>query len=166
MPEDLFGTSKELSRADKMRASRKATTDLTRKVIDWLNETQQFHVHRSNNFPSPRITRNKAEFKYIDSNNEQQIFEYDEVEIHFKKGNIKESILDISGIVLPYNMNDSIAGHVIELEVKTGKDSLSEGQINRINVIKKAGGISFVFSDWHTFMIQITPYLVERKLAF
>lgn len=58
---DLFG-KEELSRSDKMRRSRKVTTDLTREVIDWLNNSQQFQVNRSNNFPSPRITGLKQSF--------------------------------------------------------------------------------------------------------
>lgn len=166
MPEDLFGNTKELSRSEKAKKSRKVTSDLTRWAIDFLNDSQQFQVNRSNNFPSPRITKSKTVFEYIDQEGNPQKFEYDEVSIHFKKGNIKESILDISGFVLPYNGNDSLAGKHIEIEVKTGKDSLSEGQIKRIEDIKKAGGISFMFDSKDSFMHQIRPFMVEKKLAF
>ena len=84
----------------------------------------------------------------------------------FRKNNVKEKILDISGIVLPYNGNDLWAGKHFEIESKVGNDSLSEGQAERIKLIKSAGGISFVFSDWETFMFQIKKYMVDRKLAF
>lgn len=156
---------KEHTRSEKMKVSRGATTDLTREAIDWLNNTQQFHVNRSNNFPSPRITKTKAVFKYQDSNDDEQTFEYDDVKIHFKKNNIKEAILDISGFVLPYNSNRYYGRH-LEIEVKTGKDSLSEEQILRIATIKAAGGISFVFDSMETLKIQIKPFMVEKKMAF
>jgi hypothetical protein len=148
----------ELSKSEKLKKSRKVTTDLTRQVIDWLNNTMQFKVHRSNNFPSPRISRTKEQFKYQDSNGDEQVFEYDKVEIFFKKNNIKEKILDISG----FRIGD---GKHIEIEVKTGKDELSEGQVNRIKEITAAGGISFVFDSMETFLMQIKPY-VETKYAF
>lgn len=166
MADNLFGPEKDLSRSDKMRISRKVTTDLTKKVIDFLNDSQQFQVHRSNNFPSPRITKVKTEFKYIDHSGNAQVFEYEDVKIHFKKYNIKEAILDISGFVLPYNGNDDIAGHHVEIEVKTKKDTLSDEQIKRIADVKGAGGISFVFDTFETFMIQIKPYMKEKLYAF
>lgn len=166
MAEDLFGSTKELSRADKMRKSRKVTTDLTKEIIEWLNDSQQFQVHRSNNFPSPRITKGTGTFEYIDCNGHKQVFEYEKITVNFKKANIKESILDISGFVLPYNGNDAWAGKHFEIEVKTGKDELSEGQIKRIADIKRAGGISFVFDSKETFLFQIKHYMVEKKLAF
>ncbi len=183
---DLFGKP-EQTRQQKTKASRKATGDLTRWAIDWMNDTLQFKVHRSNNIPSPIIKREKRqfeyqapgelkEFRYHDEHGEIQIFnyydfstkvfEYDAVDIMFKKGNIKERILDISGIVLPYNGNDQFAGRHVEIEVKRGKDSLSPEQAERIEMLKKAGGITFVFDSEATFLHQIRPYMVERKLAF
>lgn len=163
--EDLFG-SPEHTRQQKSKASRKVTSDLTKEVIDWLNDSMQFKVHRSNNIPSPII---KRETDYIDAWDEYgnpKKYEYTKVTTMFKKNNVKEKILDISGFVVPYNGNDAWAGHHIEIEVKTGTDSLSEGQTLRIQSIKKAGGISFVFDSMHTFLFQIKPYMVERKLAF
>lgn len=162
---DLFGRP-ELTRQQKGKASRKVTSDLTKQVIDWLNASMQFRVHRSNNIPSPIIKREMAYIEAFDQYGNPKKFEYERITTMFKKHNVKEKILDISGIVLPYNGNDHIAGHLIEIEVKTGKDSLSEGQVERIKMIKEAGGISFVFSDWNTFMFQIKPYMMERKLAF
>jgi hypothetical protein len=162
---DLFGKP-ELTKAEKTKASRKITGDLTREVIDWLNDTQQFKVHRSNNIPSPIIKREQGVISAFDEQGKPKDYFYEKITTMFKKNTIKDKILDISGIVLPYNGNDHIAGHLIELEVKTGKDELSEGQAERIKMIKAAGGISFVFSDWTTFIVQITPYLTEKKLAF
>lgn len=163
---DLFETQPELTRHEKLLKAKKITAALTAWAIDFFNNSGQFQVNRSNNFPSQRITRTKEVFKYRDSNNDEQSFEYEKVEIHFKKGNIKETILDISGFVLPYNGNDKWASKHIELEVKTGKDSLSEGQIKRISDITKAGGISFYFSNKETFLLQIKKFMVDRKLAF
>lgn len=172
---DLFETKPELTRHQKLLKSKQHTAELTKWAIDFLNNSGQFQVNRSNNFPSPRITRGKATFKYFSilGNVETKTdhwaeitFEYDDVDIHFKKGNIKETILDISGFVLPYNGNDKWVSKHIELEVKTGKDSLSDGQIKRISDINKSGGISFHFSNKETFLLQIKKFMVERKLAF
>lgn len=162
---DLFGKP-ELTRQEKGKKTRKVTSDLTKDAIDYLNQSMQFKVHRSNNIPSPIL---KREIGYIDAFDQQgqpKKYEYEKITTMFRKHNVKEKILDISGIVLPYNGNDIWAGHLIEIEVKTGKDTLSEGQIERINLIKEAGGISFVFSDWETFLFQIKKYMVPRKLAF
>jgi hypothetical protein len=156
----LFKTTKELSRNEKLRKSKKVTADLTQWAIDYLNDSNQFLVHRSNNTPSTRIVKTPKIFKAFDKDGNPITFEYDEVEIFFKKGNIKKTILDISGFCL-----DGKATH-IELEVKTGKDSLSEGQIKRIEDIKSAGGISFAFKDKESFLWQIKPFVRERKQAF
>lgn len=164
---DLFETQKpELTRQQKLIKSKKNTSDLTRWAIDFLNDSGQFQVHRSNNFPSQRITREKKRFAYLDENHIQCFFEFEEVKIMFKKGNIKDTILDISGFVLPYNGNDQWASRHIELEVKTGKDSLSDGQIKRIEDICAAGGISFAFNSKEMFLHRIKMYMVDRKLAF
>jgi hypothetical protein len=156
--EDLFGSSKQLSRSEKMKISRKATTDLTFQIIKWLNDSGQFRVHRSNNFPGQRIVRKKMVYSCFNSKGEPVDFEYDSVEIFFKANNIKETILDISGFILPYNGNVNLAGKHLEIEVKTGKDSLSDGQIQRINDVSAAGGVSFVFDSMETFLIQIKKY--------
>jgi hypothetical protein len=165
MGEDLFGRQ-DLTRQQKTKASRKITSDLTKDVIDWMNESMQFKVHRSNNIPSPIIKRETAFIDAFDQEGNPKQYPYEKITTMFRKNNIKEKILDISGIVLVYNGNDIWAGKHVEIESKVGKDSLSEGQIERIKLIKQAGGISFVFSDWKTFLFQIKPYMVERKLAF
>lgn len=162
----LFGELKQPSRAEKMKISRKATTDLTKDAIKYLNDTLQFQVHRSNNFPSPRITRKEAIFEAFDKDGNPVVFKYEKVDVHFKSNNITESILDISGFVLPYAGNDHLAGKHVELEVKTKKDTLSEGQVKRIADVKAAGGIAFVFDSMETLKIQIKPFLMERLLAF
>lgn len=167
--QNLFGEGKvdNLTRSDKMRISRKKTTELTKWAIDWMNETKQFQVHRSNNFPSPRITRKPIVIDAYDKCGKPIQIKYEKVDIHFKSNNIIESILDISGFVLPYNGNDKWASKHVEIEVKGSKgDTLSDGQKKRIADIKAAGGISFVFDNEETFLLQIQPYMVDKKLAF
>ncbi len=155
-----------ISRSQKMLNSRKITSSLTVWVINYLNDSGQFHVHRSNNIASPIIKREMAYIDAFDENGNPKKFPYEKITTMFKKGNIKETILDISGFVLPYNNNDEWAGKHIELEVKTGKDSLSDEQIKRIENICDAGGISFAFNSKEMFLYRIKPYMVERKLAF
>lgn len=156
----LFKTAPDLSRNEKLKKSKKVSADLTQWAIDYLNNSNQFLVHRSNNTPSTRIVKKPKVFNAFDKVGNPITFKYDEVEIFFKKGNIKKTILDISGFSLNNN-----ATH-IELEVKTGKDSLSEGQIKRIEDIKAAGGISFAFNDKESFLWQIKPFIKQKPLAF
>lgn len=158
---NLFSESdpKQLSRSEKMLASRKSTTDFTKEAIKWLNDTGQLICHRSNNHPGHRLSREKKEFKAFDEFGLPIVFEYEKVEIYFKSNNIKETILDISG----FRISDGLH---LEIEVKTKKDTLSQGQKDRIETIKKAGGISFVIDSMETLKLQIQPYLIERKLAF
>lgn len=165
--ETLFGTQVEqLSRAEKMRISRKKTADLTLFAINFLNDSMQFRAHRSNNTHPPIIKRSKKEFNAFDKYGKPIAFTYDHIEVMYKKNSIKQKILDISGLVLPYNGNEKWAGKHLECEVKTGDDSLSDGQRERISLIKKAGGISFVFDSEETFLMQIQPFMVEKKYAF
>lgn len=162
----LFKTTPDLSRSEKTKKSRAETSDLTLWAINYMNDSGQFRVHRSNNTHPPIIKRSKKEFNYFDEDGRSFVFIYDHVEIMYKKNSIKQNILDISGVVLPYNGNDNLAGHHIECEVKTGSDSLSEGQSERIALLKKAGAISFVFDSKETFLIQIKKFMVDKKLAF
>jgi hypothetical protein len=159
---NLFGTP-ELTRQEKTKKSRKNTSDLTKEVIDYLNKSGLFIVHRSNNIPAPIIKREKKIIKAVDETGKLFDFTYEDVQIMFKAKNIKEKILDISGFTTKLNTRGG--GIHLEIEVKTGKDELSEGQIERIKKIKEAGGISFVFSDMETFLHQIKPYM-ERPLPF
>lgn len=163
---DLFSDKPDLTRQQKTKASRKATADLTMWAINFLNDSMQFRVHRSNNTHPPIIKREKRKFEAFDADGNPIVFEYTHVDLMYKKNSIKQKILDISGIVLPYNGNDKWAGKHCEFEVKTGDDSLSEGQKERIALIKKAGGISFVFDSKETFLMQIKPFMVEAKYAF
>lgn len=153
---NLFDT-KELSRNEKLKKSKSVTANLTQWAIDYLN-SNGFICHRSNNFPSQRITRKPVVINAFDALRKPLEIKYDAVEIHFKKNNIKNTVLDISGF-----RDDGVH---IELEVKTGKDTLSETQIERIATIKKHGGISFAFQDKETFMLQIKPYIKPKPLAF
>jgi hypothetical protein len=162
----LFKTTPDLSRNEKTKKSRQNTADLTLWAINYLNDSGQFRVHRSNNTHPPIIKRSKKEFNAFDENGKPIVFTYDSVEIMYKKNSIKQKILDISGVVLPYNGNANLAGHHIECEVKTGSDSLSEGQSERIALLKKAGAISFVFDSKETFLIQIDKFMVNKLLAF
>jgi hypothetical protein len=153
----LFKTPKQLSRNEKLRKSKKVTADLTSECIDYLN-ANGFICHRSNNFPSQRITRKPIVINAFDATGKPLVIKYEEVNINYKKNNIKNTILDISGF-----RNDGI--HT-ELEVKSGKDELSDEQIKRIKDIKAAGGISFAFKDKESFLWQIKPFIKPRALAF
>lgn len=155
--ENLFGKP-ELTRTEKMRAARKGTTDLTAWAINYLNNTGVFHVHRSNNFPSQRITKKEVVVNAFDEFGKPIEIKYEKVDIHFKSNNIKETILDISGF--------RADGIHFEAEVKTGKDKLSEGQVKRIKDITNSGGIAFWFTDKVNFMAQIEKYIIEKKYAF
>lgn len=148
----------ELTRQEKTKQSKKATGDLTRRVIDYLNDSGQFEVHRSNNIPSPIIKREMAYINAFDENGNPKQYPYEKVTTMFRKHNIKKKILDVSGIRLKDGLH-------IELEAKTGNDELSEGQEERIKTLKNAHSISFVFSNMETFLIQIKPFM-ENKLAF
>jgi hypothetical protein len=157
MGEDLFGSTKELSRADKMRASRKITTDLTKDAIEFLNKSGCFKVWRNNNMPSTRIYKEK---EWMDGELEDGSFVRVKVEITktaFKKGNTKVSTFDIIGFRLSDGMH-------LEIEVKT-KDKLDEDQAKHLVDLKNAGCISFVISNMFTLKHQIEPFMI-RKLAF
>lgn len=162
----LFGEVKVLSRSEKTKKSRKATSELTKWAIDFLNDSGQFIAHRSNNAHPPLIKRTKKEFKAFDENGKPIIFNYEQVEVFYKQHSIKQKILDISGVVLPYNGNEKWAGKHLECEVKTGDDSLSDGQKERISALTKAGAISFVFDSEETFLIQIKKFMVNKEYAF
>ena len=94
MTEDLFG-NEELSRTDKMRKSRRNTTDLTKEAVEYINNTGQFSVLRSNNIPSYRTQKVTKTLNAFDENGDLFVYEYETIEIHHKRANIKEAILDI-----------------------------------------------------------------------
>lgn len=144
--ETLFEV-KELSRNEKLKKSRKITTDVTKWAIDYLNDSGQFIAWRQNNIPS---TRSEITIKPDGSK---------ETKFHFKKNQITFKLLDIAAV-------QKETGKYCEFEVKTGADKLSTGQIERLQSLKNAGAISFAFSDKETFIHQIKPYLIDRKLAF
>lgn len=157
MAENLFGTENELSRADKMRKSRKVTTDLTKDAVDYLNATGCFKVWRNNNIPSTRLYR---EDEWLDG--ETEAGEIIRVKVNipkvaFKKSQIKVSTFDIIGFRL-------IDGVHVEIEVKT-KDHLDTDQAQHLKELKSAGSISFVINDMLTLKFQIEPFLI-KKLAF
>jgi len=149
----------ELTRNQKTKASRRITAELTKWVIDYLNDSGQFEVHRSNNIPAPIIKRENAFIDAFDENGNPKQYPYEKVTTMFRKNNIKKKILDVSG----FRLSDGLH---IELECKTGNDELSEGQTERIKKVKSAGGIAFIFSNKETFLMQIEKHLTPKKLAF
>lgn len=159
MTEDLFGSQKELSRQDKLRASRKLTNTFQTWVKDWLNDSRQFKVWRNNNIPS---TRHEAVIEFIDAFNEhgQPVrIKTETVKVHFKKNQKEVSTLDLIG----FRIRD---GRHVEIEIKTGKDKLDADQQTHLNALQASGCISFATGDKHTFLQQIAPYMEEKKLAF
>lgn len=150
---------KELSRADKMRISRKITNKLTSDAIDWLNSTGHFTVHRQNNIPSTRLANEEKQIEGKLANG-QLVTVIAVIPVVYHKKNQKEfALLDIAG----YRLSD---GKHVEIEVKSGKDTLSSDQKERIEMLKKAECISFAFSDMETLRIQIKPFMADPKLAF
>lgn len=145
----LFGdqiTAKEARNA-KTKRSRQATNDFQKWCVDYLNDSREFEVHRQNNIPST-ITEIKI---LSDGTTETKTFH--------RANTIKKTVLDIGG----FRLSD---GRHLEIEVKTGKDTLSKDQKERLALLQKAGAISFVASDRETFKLQIEKYMVPKKLAF
>lgn len=143
----LFNNSRLLSKKEKLIKSRKATTDLTKWVIEYLNNSESFIAWRQNNIPS---TRTEVVFKADGTK---------DTKFHFKKNNIKFKLLDIAAVHIE-------TGKYCEFELKTGSDKLSEGQKERIESLKKANAISFAFNDKESFLWQIKHFIKERPLAF
>lgn len=144
--DNLFGNTKELTSKEKLIKSRKATTDLTKWAISYLNDNG-FIAWRQNNIPS---TRSEITLKADGTK---------ETKFHFKKNNITFKLLDIAAV-------NKETGVYFEIELKTGTDKLSEGQRERIESLKKANAISFAFKDKETFLIQIKAFIKPKPLAF
>lgn len=143
----LFKTPKQLTKREKLVKSRKKTTDLTKEIIQWLNDSEQFIAWRQNNIPS---TRTEIIIKPDGTK---------DTKFHFKKNNVTFKLLDIAAVHIE-------TGKYCEFELKTGTDKLSEGQKERLQSLKKANAICFAFYDKETFMHQIKPFIRERKPAF
>lgn len=156
---DLFSQSEPLSRADKMRITRKLTNKLTKDAIDWINDTGQFKVHRQNNIPSYRLGTKKMEIPTFNEQGKPCVLEIEVPEIFHKKNNVKVTLLDIAG----FRVSDGVH---LEIEVKYGKDTLTKEQKERIKSIQAAGGISFSISSLETLQLQLKPFMQERKPAF
>lgn len=159
MPEDLFGSSKELTRAEKMKISRKATTEFSREVINWLNNSGAFKAWRNNNIPSTRHSIERVIIPSFDKDGNAIEIVTEHVKVNFKKNQKTVSTLDLIG----YRISD---GKHLEIEIKTGKDKLDLDQQSHLNDLQAAGCISFATGDMHTFRQQIKPYLTDKPLAF
>ena len=161
---DLFN-SKELSRSDKMKATRKLTNKLTAEAIDWLNSTGQFLVHRQNNIPSTRLAQEaKTMMGKVVATGDMVEVEVVIPVVYHKKGQKEFALLDIAGVTLPYQGRPG--GIHCEIEVKYGSDTLKPDQKERIKSIQDAGGISFSISSMETLKLQVKKYMVEPGLAF
>lgn len=149
---------KELTRQEKLKKSRKITTDLTRKIIDWLNDTGYFIVWRNNSIPSTRheVVKETINAFDKDGNPIEILTEY--VKVHFKKNQKTISTLDIIGY-----RSDNV--HT-EIEIKTGNDKLDKEQKEHLSNLQKAGCVSFATSDFNSFKEQIKPFLFEKVNAF
>lgn len=130
---------KVAQRKARNNASRAATGALTGAVINFLNMSG-FKVWRNNNIPS---TVQKVQ---INPDGSKQISQ------RYKAGMIKVATLDIIG----FRKRD---GAHVEIEIKSGKDSLSKEQREHLAELQKAGCISFAVKDFDTFREQIKPYL-------
>lgn len=155
MADNLFG-KKELSMADKTKISRNQTNQLTRKVIDWLNDSGQFRAHRSSNAPGTRLANEEKQITGKLPNGDIVTITAIIPVVYHKKNQMEFAILDISG----FRLSDSVH---LEIEVKTKTDTLSKEQAERIADIKANNGISFVFDTFETFLLQIKKYLVSNQ---
>jgi hypothetical protein len=156
--ETLFNVP-TLSRNEKLKKSRKVTTDLTRLVIDYLNATRQFKVWRNNSIPSTRHEVVKEVINAFDAQGNPIEIVTEHVKVHFKKNQKTVSTLDIIGVRL------WDACHT-EIEIKTGKDKLDKEQAEHLADLQKAGCVSFVVTDEQSFLIQIEKFLKPKVLAF
>lgn len=159
MADNLFGEVKELSRSDKMRASRKITNKLQSDVIDYLNNSMQFKVWRNNNIPSTRhqVVIEKIPSFDKDGNPIEIITEH--VKVNFKKNQKTVSTFDIIG----FRLSD---GKHLEIEIKSGKDKLDVDQKLHMDHLQASGCISFATGDKASFEIHIKPFMMDKKLAF
>jgi hypothetical protein len=159
MAEDLFGTTKDLSRMDKLRASRKVTNDFQRWVLDYLNSTGDFKVWRNNNIPSTRHQVIKEVIKAFDANGNPIEIVTEHVKVNFKKNQKTVSTFDIIG----FRIKDGLH---LEIEIKTGKDQLDHEQKLHMNDLQASGCISFATGNKQMFLVQIKPYIEEKPLPF
>lgn len=155
---DLFETKPELTRHQKLVKSRKITTDLTKKIIDYLNNSGCFKVWRNNNIPSTRHEIVEEIIQAFDKDGNPIEIKTQHVKVNFKRSQKTVSTLDIIGFRL-------VDGLHIEIELKTGKDRLDADQQSHLNDLQKAKCISFATSDFEMFLIQIEPYRIY-KTAF
>lgn len=129
-------------RAERLRASRKKTTDFTSAVLLRLN-LLGFVAWRNNNIPS-QVTRIK-----VDADGKEHRT------TRYKSNNVYLGTLDIIG----FRKRD---GRHVEIEIKTKakkKDTLSPEQKRQLEKLKSAFCISFVTENLDDFEIQIKPFL-------
>lgn len=155
---DLFETKLELTRHQKLIKSRKITTDLTKKIIDYLNDSGCFKVWRNNNIPSTRHEVVEEIINAFDRLGNPIEIKTEHVKVNFKKNQKTVSTLDLIG----YRISDGLH---LEIEIKTGKDKLDSDQQSHLNDLQKSKCISFATSNFEAFLIQIQPYKIH-KLAF
>lgn len=159
MAEDLFGKIKELTRIEKLRASRKATNEFQTWVIKWLNDTGQFKAWRNNNIPSTRHQIVEEVFNVFDKDGNPMQIKTQHVKVNFKKNQKTVSTFDIIG----FRKSD---GRHLEIEIKKGKDTLDAEQLEHMNDLQDAKAISFATGNKETFLLQIDKFVTQRKLAF
>ncbi len=156
---DLFETQKpELSKREKLLKSRKVTTDLTKKIIDHLNNSGCFKAWRNNNIPSTRHEVVTEIIHAFDKDGKTIEIKTEHVKVHFKKNQKTVSTLDIIGFRLADGMH-------LEIEIKTSSDTLDTDQQKHLSDLQRAKCISFATGKFETYLLQIEPYK-KYKLAF
>lgn len=157
--ENLFGVTKELTRTEKLRKSRKATNEFQKWVIDWLNDSGQFKVWRNNNIPSTRhqIVTNVIHAFDKEGNPIEIITEH--VKVNFKKNQKTVSTFDVIG----FRKKDGLH---LEIEIKVGKDTLDTDQKDHMNDLHTSKCVSFAVGDKYTFEQQISRWMDAKTLAF
>ena len=110
-----------------------------------------------------------AWFKYQRDMGKKVFAERQGVEGRYRPGQEVTNVLgqrkQMKGMYLPANnkgaadIKSMINGRAIEIEVKHGKDRLSDGQIKYREKIEAGGGIYLVVKTWDDFIHQIKQYL-------
>lgn len=76
----------------------------------------------------------------------------------FRSGG-KSGLPDIMGVLQPIGNRMDLKGTYLGVEIKTGKDRLSEVQKSFHLQVKQMGGIIFVVKDFNDFLLQWQNFL-------
>lgn len=87
---------------------------------------------------------------------------YDEKLGRYRKSGSTNGVEDIN-CTYPLNIKETTIGLAIAIEVKIGKDKMSDDQIKRKQRIESAGGIYIVAKEMEQFKIDLKNNLIKYK---